>query len=120
LPFTPEQFDLVVFNGSLHYAPDAAATMAAARRMLVPGGTIAVMDSPMFERDDDGRAMAADMAARLEEAFGVTDVVQSGAGYLTFAALDASAHRLGLRSTFIASSGSIGWRLRRRMGGLRL
>src|SRR5262245_18800489 len=34
LPFAPRQFDLVVFNGSLHYAPDPASTLAAAHRML--------------------------------------------------------------------------------------
>ena len=28
LPFEPSQFDLVVFDGSLHYAPDPAATLA--------------------------------------------------------------------------------------------
>ena len=54
LPFAPKQFDLVVFNGSLHYAPDAAATLARARRMLASGGALVVMDSPMFRRDRDG------------------------------------------------------------------
>ena len=49
LPFAPHQFDLVVFNDSLHYAPDIGATLAHARRMLAPGGTLVVMDSPMFD-----------------------------------------------------------------------
>ena len=120
LPFTPGQFDLVVFNGSLHYAPDVAATIAAARRMLAPGGIVAVMDSPMFERDSDGRAMTADLAARLRAELGVGNVVQSGVGYLTFASLDAAARQLGLRPAFVPSRGSIGWRLRRRIGGFRL
>ena len=120
LPFTPRQFDLVVFNGSLHYAHDASVTFAAARRMLARDGAIVVMDSPMFERDADGRAMAQDVASLLESDFGVREVVRPGAGYLTFATLDAAARALGLRSEFIASRGSLGWRLRRRIGGLRL
>ncbi|HMD36051.1 MAG TPA: class I SAM-dependent methyltransferase [Vicinamibacterales bacterium] len=129
LPFAPQQFDLVVFNGSLHYAPDPASTLAAAHRMLAPAGTLAVMDSPMFVRDGDGRAMAAGMESRLASllrgtlppgADGADRFIQPGPGYLTFAAIDASAQSLGLRAEFIPSRGSIGWRLRRRLGGLRL
>ena len=37
LPFSPRQFDLVIFNGSLHYAQEPVSTIAAARRMLAPG-----------------------------------------------------------------------------------
>ncbi len=37
LPFAPGQFDLVVFNGSLHYAADIAATLERAHRVLAPG-----------------------------------------------------------------------------------
>src|SRR6185503_11811066 len=54
LPFEPAQFDLVIFNGSLHYAANPAATLAHAREMLRRDGVLAVMDSPMFPRDRDG------------------------------------------------------------------
>ncbi|HEV3141556.1 MAG TPA: class I SAM-dependent methyltransferase [Vicinamibacterales bacterium] len=120
LPFTPAQFDLVVFNGSLHYAPDPAATIVAAHRMLAPDGAIAVMDSPMFARNRDGDAMVADMAARLESDGSVREFARTGAGYLTFGSLDAVARGIGLRAEFIRSRGSIGWRFRRRLGGIRL
>ncbi len=37
LPFEPHQFDLVVFDGSLHYSPNPAATLArGARACLGP------------------------------------------------------------------------------------
>ena len=58
LPFAPGQFDLVVFNGSLHYAADTAATLERAHRVLAPGGALVVMDSPMFRADGDGSAKA--------------------------------------------------------------
>jgi SAM-dependent methyltransferase len=119
LPFAPRQFDLVVFNGSLHYAPDPASTLAAAHRMLAPEGAIAVMDSPMFLRDADGRAMAADLASRFARDC-ADGFARTGKGYLTFASLDANAQSLALRAEFIPSRGSIGWRLRRRFGGVRL
>lgn len=119
LPFMPAQFDLVVFNGSLHYAPDPEATIVAARRMLAPGGAIAVMDSPMFERLCDGDAMVREMAARFESDGSVRQFARTGTGYLTFDSLEGVAETLGLAGVFIGSHGSIGWRLRRRLGGLK-
>jgi SAM-dependent methyltransferase len=97
LPFAPQQFDLVVFNGSLHYAPDIGATLAHARRMLAPGGTLVVMDSPMFDRDR-----------------------QASTGYVTFATLADAARRLALRARFVRSRGPLRWRIGRRLEWLRL
>ena len=109
LPFAPEQFDVVVFNGSLHYARDVAATLWSARRVLARGGALVVMDSPMFPSSVDGDAMMARRA----------DVVH-GAGYVTYAGLDAIAAALGLRASFTASRGPVTWRLRRQVARLRL
>ena len=100
LPFAPGQFDLVVFNGSLHYAADTAATLERAHRVLAPGGALVVMDSPMFGADLDGSA--------------------SASGYLTFARLAGIAERLALRPQFVPSRGSLGWRLRRGVARVRL
>jgi len=109
LPFAPAQFDLVVFNGSLHYAPDAGATLARARTMLDAGGTLVVMDSPMFRADRDGAAMVA--RGPLES---------PGRGYLTFDGLQASASALHMEPEFVPSRGSLAWRTRRRLARLRL
>jgi len=120
LPFAPGQFDLVIFNGSLHYASDGAATLAAARRLLADGGTLAVMDSPMFDDDRSGRAMVADMMLRFERDYGLRDVVPSGAGYLTFGSLARTARALGASTAFIPSRGPLAWRLRREIARFRL
>jgi len=120
LPFAPAQFALVVFNGSLHYAPDVRTTLTSVWRMLTPGGTLAVMDSPMFHDDRSGRAMLAGMVRRFEADYEIEDVVRPGAGYLTFASLDGIARSLGARARFIPSGGSIGWRVRRQIGRIRL
>jgi SAM-dependent methyltransferase len=120
LPFAPGQFDIVVFNGSLHYAADVAATLASARRLLADGGTLAVMDSPMFEDDRSGRAMVADMLRRFERDYGIRDVVRSGTGYLTFGSLAHAAGAIGAGGSFIPSRGPVGWRLRRGIARLRL
>lgn len=120
LPFAPGQFDLVVFNGSLHYATDTAATLENAYRQLAPGGVLAVMDSPMFRADRDGAAMVDDKMRRFMLECGLHQVVQQGIGYLTFGMLAAIAEKLELQAQFLPSRGSPGWRLRRSLARLRL
>jgi SAM-dependent methyltransferase len=120
LPFVPEQFDAAVFNGSLHYAADVGAALVSARRMLIAGGMLAVMDSPMFHGERSGRAMVDDMRRRFASAYGIQDAVRAGDGYLTFASLAHAATSLGARSQFIPSRGPVGWRVRREIARLRL
>lgn len=120
MPFTAGQFDLVVFNGALHYAPDVAATLGCAHRMLGPGGGLVVMDSPMFHTDRDGGAMVEDMVRRFATAYGCREVVRQGAGYLTFTLLARTADALRVRGRFLPSRGSLPWRLRRSLAWLRL
>jgi SAM-dependent methyltransferase len=120
LPFLPSEFDLVVFDGSLHYSPDPAATLSEARRMLEPSGVIAVMDSPMFANDRDGEAMVKDERRRMAEQHALADPIRPGAGFLTFAALERAALGLGLRGLFVPSRGPILWRARRRLARLKL
>lgn len=120
LPFLPGQFDLVVFGASLHYAPDPARTVAGAVRMLAGGGVLAVMDSPMFARATHGEAMVTAQAASLSSECGLGDVHRSGAGYLTFDALDSAARGVGRHGQFLPSRGSLPWRVRRSVSRLRL
>jgi SAM-dependent methyltransferase len=120
LPFAAGQFDLVVFNGSLHYAADAGETLVRAHRMLAPEGVLAVMDSPMFRADCDGSAMVGEECRRFALDCGIHEVVRPGAGYLTFAMLAAAAEKLERRPQFVPSRGSVGWRLRRSLARIRL
>jgi SAM-dependent methyltransferase len=120
LPFAPGQFDLVIFNGALHYAPDTAATLGHAHRLLAPGGALVVMDSPMFRGEGAGSAMVADMLRRFRLDCGLSDAVQQGIGYLTFTMLATIAKRLQLRPQFVPSRGPLGWRLRRHLARVRL
>jgi SAM-dependent methyltransferase len=120
LPLAPGQFDLVIFNGSLHYAADAGSTLARARQMLAPGGTLVVMDSPMFRAARDGAAMIADAVRRFTAQYGLREIVRQGAGFLTFASLAATARALDMHAEFIPSRGPLAWRLRRQLARLRL
>jgi SAM-dependent methyltransferase len=112
LPFAVGQFDLVVFNGSLHYARDTVATLERAHHMLTPDGVLVVMDSPMFGAERDGSAMVAEKMRHFTIDCRLPDAAPHGIGYLTFAMLAAIAEQLQLRPAFVPSRGP----LRRRLG----
>ncbi|MGE3958922.1 MAG: class I SAM-dependent methyltransferase [Vicinamibacterales bacterium] len=120
LPFTPHQFDAVVLNASLHYAPDPVSTLVRVARMVAAGGALVVMDSPMFVRADDGRLMVREHGAAIASAAGVATAVRPGPGFLTFEQLRDAADHVCLRPQFIASDGPLAWRVRRAWSGWRL
>jgi SAM-dependent methyltransferase len=120
LPFEPAQFDLAIFDGSLHYSADPAATLVEARRMLAPGGAIAVVDSPMFRRDADGVAMVDGQLRRIAAAHGVPAPLRGGVGFFTFDGLNELTARIGLNGRFMASRGPLTWRLRRQLARIQL
>jgi hypothetical protein len=78
------------------------------------------MDSPMVRADGDGSAMVGATLQRYQHECGCADVVQPGAGYLTFARLAGIAEKLALRPQFVPSRGPLGWRLRRSVARVRL
>ena len=111
LPFVPAQFDVVVFNGSLHYAPDVTSTLCRASRMLAARGILVVVDSPLFEQESAGRAMRARNRERLRTEYGVVLPIEPGEGFLTFPRLSACATTLGMSARFFPSYGSFRQRL---------
>lgn len=119
-PLVPAQFDVVVFNASLHYSADVAATLARARRLLAPGGALVVMDSPMFAHARDGVKMVNEKLQRFASEYGLVDGVHPGVGFLTFESLAGAAGSVNLRHEFVPTRGPLGWRLRRSCARLRL
>ena len=110
LPFAPAQFDLVIFNGSLHYAPDTAATLAArtphARAGRCAGGD-GFADVPRRERRSrDGRDGLCAVRRRLRRQR------RRAAGHRLSDLRHARriAERLELQQQFIPSRGPLGWR----------
>ncbi len=120
LPFEAGQFDVVVFNASLHYADEPGAVMTEGRRMLARGGALVVMDSPMFLRERDGERMVEEQLAGLRSCVGVSSPISCGRGFLTLEDLGRAAVVFGMEATFTRSTGPWLWRLRRAWSGLRL
>jgi ArsR family transcriptional regulator len=58
LPLHDASYDLVLLHMVLHYAEDPAAAVAEARRVLAPGGTLAVVDFAAHGRADVSARLA--------------------------------------------------------------
>ena len=70
LPFATGQFDLAVFNSSLHYSTDYKCTLGEALRCLRPGGQVVIMDSPIYRRSEHGERMREESHRQFEAAYG--------------------------------------------------
>ncbi len=70
IPLPEASVDVAVFNASLHYATDLAAVLAEAARVTRPDGSLAILDSPFYRREADGRAMVAEKSAQATQHFG--------------------------------------------------
>ena len=70
LPFPSGLVDLVVFNASLHYSADYLATLREALRVLRPGGTVTIVDSPVRRDARSGQQMVTEREASFPLCFG--------------------------------------------------
>jgi SAM-dependent methyltransferase len=69
IPVRDGTYDAAVFNASLHYAFDLAATLREAVRVVRRGGRIVILDSPFYRRARDGEAMVAEKRRYAAERF---------------------------------------------------
>lgn len=100
LPARDDAYDLAVFNASLHYALDLADVLGEARRIVRPGGRIAILDSPFYRRDADGRAMVEEKRRHASARFGERAAALTALPfieYLTRDGLTTASAPLGLR-----------------------
>ena len=113
LPFTPNQFEVVIFNASLHYSPDIHRSLGHTKCMLKPKGIMFVVDSPTFHTDHAGRQMLSDQDNYFRRNYGLDEVIRPGVGYLTTMSMRESGFR------FHPSRGSLLWSLGRLWSGIK-
>jgi SAM-dependent methyltransferase len=111
LPFVDGQFDLAIYNASLHYAQDYEGTVREAVRVLRPNGAIAIVDSPTYRRETEGEAMMNENAAEFSRKFGTDSGGMGGQGYLTPQRL-ARLERFGIRWQRYSPWYGWGWAMR--------
>ena len=94
LPLEDSQCDLVVANGSIHYAAEIARAISEAHRVLRPQGLLLVLDSPVYDDLETGRRMVRRRQERHRE-MGIFDSASS-AGFLVEDDFVAMAERMGI------------------------
>jgi len=112
LPFACGQFDLVVFNGSLHYSPNFEITLGAAVRQLRPDGLLVIMDSPIYHDPDSGARMLEERARLFSRKYGFASDSLSSQGFLTYHQIERLACGLGLRWKLVRPRYGVSWALR--------
>jgi SAM-dependent methyltransferase len=119
LPLPSAYMDMAVFNASLHYSTDYAATLRETRRVLRQHGTLVILDSPTYSDPISGARMVQERRRRFLAAFGFTSDALPSEHYLTPARLAALAADLGL--VWEVHAPGLDWRskLSRTIGGLR-
>jgi cytosine/adenosine deaminase-related metal-dependent hydrolase/SAM-dependent methyltransferase len=88
LPFPEKYFDHIIFNASLHYAEDPMASIGTAMHFLADGGTLWILDSPVYNDRNSGEAMIAERISAFREKYGITIEPGMAGKYLTYAELD--------------------------------
>lgn len=97
LPLTPQQIDLTIFNGSLHYSTDYEITLKEALRVLRHEGRIVIMDSPVYHDGASGRQMVRKRERQFEQAYGFASNALPNENYLTHARLERLSQQLALK-----------------------
>jgi len=87
LPFPAAQFDLAVFNSSIHYSSDYVRTLSEARRCLRPEGRVVILDSPVYKRREHGEAMRAERQMHFERQHGFRSEALGSIEFLDLAML---------------------------------
>jgi len=99
LPLADDQFDLVIFNASFHYAVDYRETLQEARRALSWGGSVAILDTPVYQHFQHGEQMVEERHAWFAERYGTRSDSVLSMEYLDEGMLRALAQELNIRWT---------------------
>lgn len=119
LPLTDNQVDLAVFNASLHYSTDYAATLRETLRVLHPRGTLVILDSPMYTDPTSGAQMVQERQRRFMATYGFASDALPCEHFLTAARLDELSRELNL--SWELHQPRLDWRsmIGRKVGGIR-
>jgi SAM-dependent methyltransferase len=112
LPFGDAQFDMVIFNASLHYSTDYLVTLTEALRCLKLDGHLLIMDSPVYQREENGLAMRAERHQQFAQQYGFRSDSIPSREFLTFATLEELSQDLKLAWRFVSPWYGIAWALR--------
>jgi SAM-dependent methyltransferase len=96
LPFVSNRIRLLATNASFHYASDFRAALAEFKRVLTPGGIIAIIDTPFYENSDDGERMMAERVVEFGTKYRIPEFVARQATFVTYTQMEELARWVGL------------------------
>lgn len=108
LPLADSQGHCAIFNASFHYCTDQQRAIGEALRVLVPGGLVIILDTPIYSNEASGRQMLEEQQLYFERLIGERSDSIAASGFLDWNQLDGLAKTLG-----------ISWRYERTWYGLR-
>ncbi len=112
LPFVDGAFDLVVFNGALHYSTDFVETLREALRVTRAGGRLVIADSPVYRNAASGKAMIRERETEFEYRYGFPSNAIPFENFLTYDRLNELGDSLGLEWRMIQPFYGLSWALR--------
>jgi ubiquinone/menaquinone biosynthesis C-methylase UbiE len=96
LPFDSSRIRLLATNASFHYAHDFRATLTEFKRVLTPGGIIAIVDTPFYDKPADGEYMMDQRVREFREKYDITETMARMSRYMTYTQLNELASTLSL------------------------
>ncbi len=112
LPFADQQFDLAIFNSSFHYSTDYRETLQEARRCLRWGGSVVIIDSPIYRSREHGEQMRQERQERFQAQYGFPSDSVPSIEYLDQAMLAGLSKDLNLHWEVHRPWYGLGWHLR--------
>jgi SAM-dependent methyltransferase len=96
LPFASASFDAAIFNASLHYSSDYSKTLRETRRCLRPGGSIFILDSPVYREREHGERMRRERHEQFLAQYGTESDHVRSVEYLDLATIESLAREIGI------------------------
>lgn len=119
LPFQSEQFDMVVFNASFHYAEDSEAVLREALRCTKRGGKVVISDTPWYSREESGEQMICERRSTFVQRYATASDSIRSLEYLTDERLQKLEERLSIKWITHTPHYGIRWTMRPLMAKLR-
>jgi SAM-dependent methyltransferase len=112
LPFQNEQFDIIIFNASFHYAEDYEAALREALRCAKAGGIVVISDTPWYTGEESGKQMVAERQAFFLHRYGTTSDSIKSLEYLTDERLQTLEKQMSIRWTTYSPWYGLEWSMR--------